>query len=217
MNPDAPSFAPNNTVPKKPRASKKTNYTQENAETESLKVQLSYAKTHIADLESQIRQKEQSLRIYVEKIKQLESHSEQLIQSQYLSSKSSAFTIPPSMDCPCQTRAQLLKIHNDINSMMQRISMLENCQNVASVAREMSTGNKSNPASPPTRQVNPTECESLDNIRSACNSNDNDQNVDDTSSTGESINHQSPSSLDSNFIFEDSFQQPDNAPILNLN
>ena len=87
LNPNAPQFRPTS---KQTRQNKKTgppsaaSTQQEKAEIESLRIQLSYSKTKISQLELETKEKDQSIKIYLQKLKLLEAERNDNYRDQYL-------------------------------------------------------------------------------------------------------------------------------------
>jgi len=86
LNPSAPSFLPPTqqtvTGTKRKKNSTPHNNTLD-VELKSFKIELSYAKARIADLENQVNDKEQSIKIYLSKINILEADRNRTYHDQY--------------------------------------------------------------------------------------------------------------------------------------
>ena len=130
LNADAPPYHP--PPPPPPPQSKKARQTQhlstfspEKAEIESLKIQLSFARTKIADLETKNEDHEQTINIYAQKIKLLHNSQMEVLQEKYFPTKladsSPPSNKPISLDCDCKIRAQIVRNTLNNKDISQRL------------------------------------------------------------------------------------------------
>ena len=137
-----------------------SDFTPETAKIESLKIELSYARTKIVDLESKVKDGQESLKIYSHKLKILEETRAAFLNKKYstnvsLSSNvassdaSSSNTSVLSSDCSCQIRAKLTRNSEKLEEFELRFTEL--CHVVDGIARigENSDTASYQPTAPP--------------------------------------------------------------------
>ena len=137
-----------NTRPTKQK-SKDQDFSSEKARIESLKIELSYARTKIVDLENKVKDGQESLKIYSHKVRILEENRAAFLNGKYFTnasqpdntSSSGAFSSSTSIsssDCSCQIRANLNRNSLKLNEFELRFSEL--CQVVDGLARSGAPG-----------------------------------------------------------------------------
>ena len=102
-----------NSAPPKPKSrsnnskSQQSSYTSDKAEIDSLHIQISFSKAKTADLENQLKEKENSLKIYQERIKILETQRSDNLREEYFPNPQCPSTFQPhaSLDCPCKVQS----------------------------------------------------------------------------------------------------------------
>ena len=123
LNPEANLFIP--PLPKNSRRDKKTavpTLTPQKAELEALKIEIRYAKTSIAELEGTLKDKNNTIKIYKDKVSLLESQRHSFLKEQY-------FHPPPEpsglsgdlLNCTCQIRSHVLKTTSILNNLDLKI------------------------------------------------------------------------------------------------
>ena len=152
LDPTTSSFLPrslnNQHQPSSTKATKQKSKNQdfgpENAKIEALKIELSYARTKIVDLENKVKNGQESLKIYAHKVKILEETRTAFLTEKYSTHASqpgnistpatfSSNTSVPSSDCPCQIRAKLTENCTKMKELELRFSEL--CHVVDRLAR----------------------------------------------------------------------------------
>ena len=126
LNPNAALFQPaqdNMTQQRKKKTAANSNYSPEKAEIESLKIELSFTKTKIAELEVQLKDKEQSIKIYLQKIKILESERVNRLGEQYFTESSSSKTSScrKQDSCPCLPKDPLIETNHYLKSIDSKL------------------------------------------------------------------------------------------------
>ena len=130
LNPKAPVFFSRSSRSAKQRQSQQKttegSYTKEKAELDSLQIQLSCAKTKIADLENQNKEKGETIKIYLEKLKILESRRLDNIREAYFPSEEhSSPSHAYATDCPCQTTSKISRNYGLIRMIDARLADIE--------------------------------------------------------------------------------------------
>ena len=129
LNPRAPLFSPTDQATGSDQRKKKShspNNSSFNPGLESIKIELSYAKARIADLENQVNDKEQSIKIYLQKISLLEANRyKTLPQDTFPTPDSLSSYANPESLCPCQTRLHISSIISRLTSFEQRVAAVE--------------------------------------------------------------------------------------------
>ena len=128
LNAGAPHFHP---PPPQLKKAKQTQhlatFTPEKAEIESLKIQLSFARTKITDLETKNKDQEHSLNIYSQRIKLMHDSQVESLQEKYFPTKDSdskpASSAAMSLDCDCKIRAQIVRNTLTIKDIGKKLSL----------------------------------------------------------------------------------------------
>ena len=131
LDPDAQQFQPRALPP--PRLGKKTkakqnaaDLTPEKAEIESLKIELSYARAQIIDLETKNNDKDKTIKIYSQKLKIFEENRLNSLDEKYF-----ATTAPTpqssdssrSSDCSCQIRSKISRNETNLKDLDLKITL----------------------------------------------------------------------------------------------
>ena len=131
LDPDAQQFHPRALPP--PRNVKKTkvrqtesDFTPEKAEIESLKIELSYARTQIIDLETKNIDKDKTIKIYSQKLKIFEENRLNSLDEKYFTT-----TAPTSLpsdssnasDCSCQIRSKISRNETNLKDLDLKITL----------------------------------------------------------------------------------------------
>ena len=134
LDPDAPLFQSQNARPHKStgRTNKKQNspeLSSEKAEIESLKIELGYARTKIVDLEAEVNDHRNTIKIYTHKIKVLEANRSSFLSEKYSYTDSSS-SLPnsdssSSPECSCQVRAKIAQHERRLKELELRISEMQ--------------------------------------------------------------------------------------------
>ena len=131
LDPDAQQFHPQALPP--PRIGKKTKakqnaaeLTPEKAEIESLKIELSYARAQIIDLETKNIDKDKTIRIYSQKLKIFEENRLNSLDEKYFTT--TAPTPHPSdssraSDCSCQIRSKISRNETNLKDLDLKITL----------------------------------------------------------------------------------------------
>ena len=209
------------------RANKKqksSDLSSEQAEIESLKIELSYARTKIVDLETKIDDGKETLKVYSHKLKILEENRSSFLKEKYFSSKDQADTSPlarsPSetsnlLECSCQVRAKISKNSAKLQEFEMKISEL--CSIVDGLSRtniipDRTHGLDQSPSAPrrpssssvvPGSPVSPATNVPLQSTQTVCPTDSVVDSLEDSSETGSS-----------DFIFSDT-EDPVSRPSLN--
>ena len=209
------------------RANKKqksSDLSSEQAEIESLKIELSYARTKIVDLETKIDDGKETLKVYSHKLKILEENRSSFLKEKYFSSKDQADTSPlarsPSetsnlLECSCQVRAKISKNSAKLQEFEMKISEL--CSIVDGLSRtniipDRTHGLDQSPSAPrrpssssvvPGSPVSPATNVPLQSTQTVCPTDSVVDSLEDSSETGSS-----------DFIFSDT-EDPISRPSLN--
>lgn len=242
LNPNAHQFLPQ--PPPNMRRPRQTqnvsSFTPEKAEIESLKIELSYARTKIVDLQTKSKDQEHTIEIYSQKIKLLEDSRLDALHSKYFSSTSSNPNPPSdtswSSDCPCKIRAQIIRNGDNLKDMELRFSMeLEQVRKrLEDITRSTAPPPPQSTQSPPTTTSTPMQSHSPQprqppvspetyhfqdiDLRSTAHptetSNTLETGVDDEISVG-AVSE----SVESEYEFSESFNfnLPENSPRISLN
>ena len=226
LNVNAPLFLPPPPLTKKTRQTQNpSSFTPERAEIESLKIELSFARTKIADLTTKNKDNEQTINIYSQKIKLLEQNRREFVQQKYFSAADSSSKPSSDMsltlDCDCKIRAQITKNTLNINDISQKL------------CHEASLGSRTSP---------PSLVTSSDASKAAVDSNnqktdtdpvlvltqpdghdrhdekDDHSHVEPKDVTVNLTNDKGPESdHESDFDFSESFERPVDSPKIDLN
>ena len=118
LNPDAQHFQPNvqNTRSKR-NPDPSAVFTPSEAELNSLKIELSYARTQIINLEAELEDKKKTNDVYLQKIKLLEASRSDILNDKYFSRSpvdNLTGSLPSSSSCICQIKQVLSSISNDL-------------------------------------------------------------------------------------------------------
>ena len=133
LDPNAPSYQPDDPHINLRRhgarnsQSRTPQFSPEKAEIESLKIELSYAKTKILELETKNSDKQRSLLIYKEKVRLLESQMNYSSKDAALpsSTKNTETTTTFEADfCSCKVRSKILENASKILDLDQRLIAL---------------------------------------------------------------------------------------------
>ena len=135
LNPGAPIFTPKSSKSNQRTRSKgnKSTYTAEQAELESLKVELAFTKTKIVDLENSKREAANSLKIYEQKLKILENERLNVLKEQYFPSQvhpstlTSHHVVPQEARilCKCRLQSQITELSCEVQRLSSHISSLD--------------------------------------------------------------------------------------------
>ena len=240
LNPNAHQFLPQ--PPPNVRRPRQTqnvsSFTPEKAEIESLKIELSYARTKIVDLQNKNKDHEHTIKIYSQKIKLLEDSRLDSLHNKYFSPTSS--NLGPSSDtswssdCPCQIRAQITRNTDNLKNMEITLSIelqqvrkkLEDITRSTAPTPPQSTHTPPTSTSIPTpsplpRQipVPPPTWQSQDVDRRSVAQPTETSNILKTGAVDEIPVDGAEASLssESEFDFSESFNFPDNSPKVSLN
>ena len=245
LNPGAQQFIPAtlSTTAPPPHRPRRTKPAQNNpdlsprkAEIESLKIELGYAHTKIAELHSRNHDHQETIKIYSQKLKLLEKGQSDYLNEKYFSSSSD---MSSSSDCPCQTKLKISKNTEKLKNLElklnQELDKINNKLDGHSITAPSPPSSPRLPSSshpsPPTSQPSNRDPETLpssqskqttshdlmetiseftfDNLHNNDNpGNDEDDNHDYSESTQPS---------DSDFEFSDSFEPPEISPQIPLN
>ena len=241
LNPNAHQFLPQppSNVRKTRQTQNISSFTPEKAEIESLKIELSYARTKIVDLQTKNKDHEHTIEIYSQKIKLLEDSRFDALHAKYFSPTSS--NPSPSSDsswfsdCPCQIRAQISKNSDNLKNIETKLSLelqqvrkrLEEItrseaptppQPSQSPPTSTSIPRPSPPPSPPRQAPAPTPAawQSQDVERSFTHPREASRILE-TRAVDETLDAEASMSIESEFDFSESFNFPDDSPKISLN
>ena len=195
LNPRASLFVPRDqlkgTGTRKKKGPSHARVPAAEAQVESSNIELSFAKTKIADIENQINDRNQTIKIYLQKIKLLEANKNDAAREQLYPS-----TLPSAPDvsysCPCRTQSQLSSLNSiDID---RRINIVESKIS----AQKFTSDSVHKETSPVTENINGPV-------------------IRETDAPHHSQKPLFSATSDSEFEFEESFPRPDLEPQLNLN
>ena len=126
LDPNAQQFRPQALPP--PRVGKKTktkqreaDLTPEKAEIESLKIELSYARTQIIDLETRNIDKDKTIKIYSQKLKIFEENRLNSLDEKYFATTTStsfSSDSSSSSECSCQIRSKISRNESNLKSFL---------------------------------------------------------------------------------------------------
>ena len=97
-------------------------FTQEKAELEALKIELSYTRTKIVDLETKLDDKNNSLKIYKHKVSMLESSRMNKFHNEYLAPKVTTNISNTSSLCSCSVQQILLEHANRLTTLETKMN-----------------------------------------------------------------------------------------------
>ena len=124
LNPNASQFIP--TSQNKQNKKKNTrNNDPLRAENDSLKVELSFTRTKIIELESKLNDKEQSNKILNQKVKLLEEGRHDYYKNKYFPTRESHISGFPKSECSCQLQARIIENSFTLSSISDRLSKIE--------------------------------------------------------------------------------------------
>ena len=233
LNADAPLFNP---PPPQMRKAKQTQhlstFTPEKAEMESLKIELSFARTKITDLETKNKDQEQTINIYSQKIKLLHDSQVESLQQKYFPTKdpdsSSPSSASLSLDCDCKIRAQIVRNAHNIKDISKRLCQdqehLSGLQHSSTLlASSSDTGTTATPStssssSPTTNQV-PVSSSLPGSSSSTMQPKDVERNKAQPKSVLPAQDDEAfpQSDHESDFDFSESFEAPPDSPRVCLN
>ena len=131
LDPDARQFHPQILPP--PRIGKKTkaksntaDLTPEKAEIESLKIELSYARAQIIDLETKNSDKDKTIKIYSQKLKIFEENRLNSLDQKYFSTTSPnphPSNSSRGSDCSCQIQSKISRNETNLKDLDLKITL----------------------------------------------------------------------------------------------
>ena len=134
----ASQLPPRPSQPRRPRVTQNvSSFTPEQAEIESLKIELGFARTKVVDLQTKLNDRDQTISIYSQKIKLFEENRKNSLNDKYFpptTSPTSSSSNPSSnpslnLDCSCQIRAQISRNSATLEEVDARVvSALENLE-----------------------------------------------------------------------------------------
>ena len=108
------------------RNTKLPNFSPEKAEIEALKIELSYARTKVVDLETRNKDAENTIKIYSHKLKILEENRTNNLNEKYFSPAATASKLSTEMkstpECSCQIRAQISRNTLNLKELEMKLS-----------------------------------------------------------------------------------------------
>ena len=141
LNPRASLFQPKSLIEKQKKRSqsiKPHTVTKEKAEIDSLKIELSFAQTKIVELESKKKDQENSLKIYEQKLKLLETERLNNLKEKYYPSAhniSSQVNLSGDSDqllCKCKLQSQIIALTKEVDRLSKKLFLQTHPENVSS-------------------------------------------------------------------------------------
>ena len=245
LNVDAPAFQHPAAQTRRPKLTQNiSTFTPERAKVESLKIELSFARTKIADLKVKNDDQEQTINIYSQKITQLEENRRELLHGKYFKSKESipapSSNVSLSLDCKCKIRAQITENMQNISLLSKKLEheMINNHSHGVSSSTSSSRPSQVQSATSIAPQIgdipNPSSISSPEQAASTSprqasqsaesvpatavtNLDDNDHIQFDEATTAHSVEATNDSDQESDFDFSESFVAPEDSPKIALN
>ena len=240
LNPSAQQFIPASssvapppllTRQRRPRQEQSNlNNSPRKAEVESLKIELGYAHTKIAEIQSRNRDHQETIRIYSQKLELMEKSQTGYLHEKYFSS---SLDTTSSLDCPCQTKSKISRNTENLKSLELKImhelerlnARLEHPRPAAQPAPSSQPPSSHPPQQSPVvpEDISPTQNNQQESFTQRetvsqftfddINNHDEPENVDEDAQTCSASTHQ----LDSDFEFSDNFDPPELSPKIPLN
>ena len=220
LNVGASSFSPPPRQTKKARCSQNVStFTPERAEVESLKIELSYARTKITDLRMKNKDQEETINIYSQKLKLLENNRHESMKEKYFNqrdtdssppSSSLSSSMSSSLDCKCRIRAQIAKNALNIHEINQKLQHQATPSSAGLSSPSISPSSVPSLSSP-SLLLDSSHNPVADNLPGVNNT------TSDVSQPLAEMDVRLNSDHESDFDFSESFEAPIGSPTINLN